>query len=412
MKFSTRTAPYRPNSAALPSAPRRAFVERCREIVEEAGASYLSMGHTRFISPENQSANKPNYLTKEEAGEKLVRALRNEPRGDGRIYPREEGEDSDDDDADTGAEGASGNVLNTLTALPFIKNTFGGNLFAKKKRKDHRLTRAELCNLALMFYWNHADQMAAGSTFEELPDKYEHRKLKSLTPRELLWFLWRLPFRSMYRGELSRLRREFEDVVNVFKGLVSNMLDISSDDAVAIRRDAIKLTDMQEQTDNKLDMDEYLKQRLLTHLKIAHADARRYDLCLRAIQLSVILLSSSIVVLHSRRAGIWVPFIIAVVAVFEFLKDWFSIEQRLAATNASAVALTRAYMYWQGLNKIRKKMPGEKDNLVSAVETAITTWEIGETQQMLANLKAAAPPEGDAEEGQAAATTSAAKKGA
>ena len=60
------------------------------------------------------------------------------------------------------------------------------------------------------------------------------------------------------------------------------------------------------------------------------------------------------------------------------------VEKRLTATNATVVALTKAYIYWQGLNKIQQRMPNHKDTLVNVVETAISSFEIGETQQLLA----------------------------
>ena len=159
----------------------------------------------------------------------------------------------------------------------------------------------------------------------------------------------------------------------------------------ALRRDALKMYRKSTgQQATLLSADEYIAERLLPKLRDAQKRSPGLSRSLRLLQLFILLGSVGAVALQTINESQYsylVPLVLAFVAVLEFIVSFTQLESNLPAVNATTLALTRAYMWWNGLSTIQQRMPESKDTLVDVVESAVLLQEQSFVQGALANLE-------------------------
>ena len=103
----------------------------------------------------------------------------------------------------------------------------------------------------------------------------------------------------------------------------------------------------------------------------------------------------------------WTPVVLTVVATIEYVISYQQLESTLPAVNATALAITRVLVWWDGLSLIQQRMPNSKDRLVDVVESALVMQHAGFVQGAISNLGKDMPDggESDRDGGKAAGET-------
>ena len=74
------------------------------------------------------------------------------------------------------------------------------------------------------------------------------------------------------------------------------------------------------------------------------------------------------------------------VSTVEFFMTYLQLDTQLPALNGTALAITRALIWWDGLSLIQQRMPTSRDRFVDVVETALLMQHQGFVQASIENL--------------------------
>ena len=134
-----------------------------------------------------------------------------------------------------------------------------------------------------------------------------------------------------------------------------------------------------------LSADDYTQLRALPALREAQAAAPRISMQLKLLQFLVIV-GSALMVMFQSELPLWTPVVLAAVSSIEFVIGYQQLESKLPAVNATALAIMRVLIWWDGLSLIQQRMPASKDHLVDVVESALVMQHQGFVQGAIANL--------------------------
>ena len=134
-----------------------------------------------------------------------------------------------------------------------------------------------------------------------------------------------------------------------------------------------------------LSAEEYTRSRVLHELRLAQSAAPRISRQLKLLQL-LVTLGAAVMVVFQSELPLWTPVVLASISTFEFVISYQQLESTLPAVNATAVAILRVLVWWDGLSLIQQRMPASKDRLVDVVETALVMQHQGFVQGAIANL--------------------------
>ena len=134
-----------------------------------------------------------------------------------------------------------------------------------------------------------------------------------------------------------------------------------------------------------LSCDEYIATRALPQLRVAQAGAAGVSAKLKALQL-LVLLGSAVCVVFQRLLPLWTPVVLSGVSTVEFFMTYLQLDKQLPALNGTALAITRALIWWDGLSLIQQRMPTSRDRFVDVVETALLMQHQGFVQAAIENL--------------------------
>ena len=91
-------------------------------------------------------------------------------------------------------------------------------------------------------------------------------------------------------------------------------------------------------------------------------------------------------VLLQSELPLWTPVVLTGIGTVEYVITYQQLESTLPAVNATALAITRVLVWWDGLSLIQQRMPNSKDRLVDVVESALVMQNQGFIQGAISNL--------------------------
>ena len=93
-----------------------------------------------------------------------------------------------------------------------------------------------------------------------------------------------------------------------------------------------------------------------------------------------------VMVLLQSELPLWTPVVLTGIGTVEYVITYQQLESTLPAVNATALAITRVLVWWDGLSLIQQRMPNSKDRLVDVVESALVMQNQGFIQGAISNL--------------------------
>jgi hypothetical protein len=120
-----------------------------------------------------------------------------------------------------------------------------------------------------------------------------------------------------------------------------------------------------------INADEYMSERIMPQLVTNQEDAPHLARRHQALVLIVIFITGAGSAVVAFGAALWLPALLAIVGLVEFVISYQCLESQLPNVNACTATLTGLLFWWDGLSLIQQRMPSTKDRLVQMAETAI-----------------------------------------
>lgn len=132
--------------------------------------------------------------------------------------------------------------------------------------------------------------------------------------------------------------------------------------------------------------DEYVSARLVPALRENQTLTPQLSRQLQLLTFVIIVLQSANAALVAYGFPLYVPLVLAVTSMMEFLVSYKTLETRIPNVNASTATLVKLLLWWDGLSVIQQRMPRSKEFLVESAEAAVLMQHEAYTQSALAAL--------------------------
>jgi hypothetical protein len=117
--------------------------------------------------------------------------------------------------------------------------------------------------------------------------------------------------------------------------------------------------------------DDYVYFRLFPAIKEYAARTPTLSLKSNLLASMVYLGTLSAALLSLVDLNVWVPIVVAFVALVNIITETSQVNQRLLVTNEALTSLRNTKIWWQSLSMVQQRLPINKENLVEITEAAI-----------------------------------------
>ena len=121
-----------------------------------------------------------------------------------------------------------------------------------------------------------------------------------------------------------------------------------------------------------LTAEEYVQDRIVTSLSSLERKLSRLSIQLRILEISIIAFTASTAIMSAYDLQLWIPAVLAFVAVLESLCQFRHLSRRIETANITISRIRESYYgWWCALTPFQRKFPENKQRLVDEVEEAI-----------------------------------------
>ena len=131
----------------------------------------------------------------------------------------------------------------------------------------------------------------------------------------------------------------------------------------------------------------YIQERILPELEECKSLAPKLNRQYQYLVAGIIIITSLNSALAAFDLDLWIPMLLGISALLEFIVLERQVESNLPNTNACASTLVELLAHWDGLALIKQRMPRHKELLVDAAESAILLRHNAFVRRALRSLK-------------------------